>query len=91
MTQSITDRVAALANSRDAVDLRHVLEAILTDITAIRADNAKSVVDVAMLAGRLDTLATKLNADAGVTDTDYVDTNVATLTGIAPAALTLVK
>ena len=36
-----------------------------------------------MLATRMDTLATKLNADGGVTDTNYVTTQVATLTTIA--------
>ena len=36
--------------------------------------------DVVMLATRLDTLATKLNADAGVTDTNYVTTQVASIT-----------
>lgn len=36
--------------------------------------------DVTMLATRMDTLATKLNADAGVTDTNYVTTQVASIT-----------
>ncbi len=40
-------------------------------------------VDVNMLATRMDTLATKLNADGGVTDTNYVTTQVATLTTTA--------
>ena len=40
-------------------------------------------VDVNMLAPRMDTLATKLNADGGVTDTNYVTTQVATLTTTA--------
>lgn len=39
--------------------------------------------DVTMLATRMDTLATKLNADAGVTDTNYVTTQVASLTTTA--------
>ena len=36
--------------------------------------------DIVMLATRMDTLATKLNADAGVTDTNYVTTQVASIT-----------
>lgn len=40
-------------------------------------------VDVNMLATRMDTLATKLNADGGVTDTNYVTTQVASLTTTA--------
>jgi hypothetical protein len=39
--------------------------------------------DVTMLATRMDTLATKLNADAGVTDTNYVTTQVASITTTA--------
>lgn len=39
--------------------------------------------DVVMLATRLDTLATKLNADDGVTDTNYVTTQVASITTTA--------
>lgn len=35
--------------------------------------------DVVMLATRMDTLAAKLNADAGVTDTNYVTTQVASI------------
>ena len=36
--------------------------------------------DIVMLATRMDTLATKLNADAGVTDINYVTTQVASIT-----------
>lgn len=36
--------------------------------------------DIVMLATRMDTLAAKLNADAGVTDTNYVTTQVASIT-----------
>jgi len=46
-----------------------ILESLLTDVT--------------MLATRMDTLATKLNADGGVTDTNYVTTQVASLTTTA--------
>jgi hypothetical protein len=36
-------------------------------------------VDSLMLATRMDTLAAKLNADAGVTDANYVTTQVASI------------
>lgn len=39
--------------------------------------------DVVMLANRLDTLAAKLNADAGVTDVNYVTTQVASVVTVA--------
>jgi hypothetical protein len=39
--------------------------------------------DLTMLATRMDTLATKLNADVGVTDTNYVTTQVASITTTA--------
>ncbi len=44
---------------------------------------ASLLTDVTMLATRMDTLAAKLNADAGVTDTNYVTTQVASLTTTA--------
>lgn len=44
---------------------------------------ASLLTDVTMLATRLDTLAAKLNADAGVTDANYVTTQVASLTTTA--------
>ena len=40
---------------------------------------ASLLTDVTMLATRLDTLATKLNADSGVADTNYVTTQVASI------------
>lgn len=39
--------------------------------------------DIVMLATRMDTLAAKLNADAGVTDVNYVTTQVASITTTA--------
>jgi hypothetical protein len=44
---------------------------------------ASLLTDVTMLATRMDTLATKLNADGGVSDTNYVTTQVASLTTTA--------
>lgn len=62
--KSIKKRLQAMSNNKDAEELRQLIQAILVDLTAL-----KSAVDA---------MATKLNADAGVTDTDYA--GAATLT-----------
>ncbi len=64
-----------------------LLAAALADITAIRTTVAALVVDVTNLLASHNTLATKLNADGGVTDTNYAAGTA--LTASAPAALTL--
>lgn len=48
--------------------LNKVLKSILTDLTNLTT--------------ALNTLATKLNADAGVTDTNYATANALTTTGV---------
>jgi hypothetical protein len=53
---------------------------VVADLTALRAA-------IVYILGAMDTLATKLNADAGVTDVNYVTTNAS---GHTPAALTTV-
>lgn len=58
---------------------------VITDLAAIRTAVNANVVDIAALKSAHDTLATKLNADAGVTDTNYAAT--AALTGAAVAVL----
>lgn len=57
MAESIKQRVGALSNVSDADELRKVLGCVLADLTALRA----SVVGV----------NAKLDADAGVTGTDF--------------------
>lgn len=79
---------ASIASHTDEQDERTVLNALLADITAIRAEVVKLVTDAAALKSAHDTMATKLNADAGVTDTNYAA--VAAMTAAAPAALTTV-
>jgi hypothetical protein len=62
---------------------------VQTDLDAVEASvivdlgNLRTAVIAALTA--LDTLATKLNADAGVTDTNYATNNVS---GSSPAAIT---
>ena len=80
-----------LENLKSPEMFLRVLEAMYTEITALRTlanelrtDHAtfKAVVDE--LTTWAETLATKLNADAGVTDADYD----ATITADAPATIT---
>jgi hypothetical protein len=85
---SIKQRIGAMPDHRDAKELKKVLDAILVDLTALRTTVAANVTDVAALAGAVDTLATKLNADLGVTDEDYSAANAAAVTASAPSALT---
>lgn len=87
MSESIVQRVNSMPGNTGR-DLKFVLDTILADLTALRATVATNVTDVAALAANLDTLATKLNSDAGVTDTDYDTTNAAGVTASAPSALT---
>jgi hypothetical protein len=68
------------------VELKKLLNTKFTKATDVADLTALRTSIVAILAA-MDTLATKLNADAGVTDANYVTTNAATNT---PAALTTV-
>lgn len=73
-------------SSKYDANLNAVLDAIVADLTALRATVAANVVDVAALDTAIDTLIAKLNLDAGVTDADYA--GAADLTSSAPSALT---
>ena len=77
MPQSIKARLGQkpMANTQDP---KPVLDAVLADMTAMRAA-------IVAITAKLDVLTTKLNADAGVTDTNYA-TNFASTCD--PAALT---
>lgn len=96
------DLVKFLGNVRDAVnelitdhatnktftdELKTDLTALIADVTAIRAEVVKLVTDNASRISDHNTLRTKLNADAGVTDTDYAAATAATAAN--PAALTV--
>jgi hypothetical protein len=67
-SKSIAKRTAALSNKNDAAELRILLEAALADLAALRT--------------AFTGLTAKLDADGGVTGTDYAST-------LNPAALTL--
>jgi hypothetical protein len=65
MSKSIKNRTAALANKNDAAQIKPLLDAVLADLAALRANH--------------NTLVAKLNLDATVTDTDYAVAAAATL------------
>lgn len=60
--------------------------ALLADVTAIRTQVVALVADMATRISNHNTLTTKLNADAGVTDTNYAAAGA--ITAANPAALT---
>jgi hypothetical protein len=57
MAESVAKRTNSMANHRDAEAMRKVLGAVQTDLAALRASFVL--------------LTAKLDADAGVTDTNY--------------------
>lgn len=70
-------------------DLDATEATVIADMTAIRAGVIAALTAIDTLAGALNTLATKLNADAGVTDTNYAAANaVNNASTSSPAALT---
>ncbi len=70
MAESIAQRTAAISNTADAVQLYKALNALYTDVAALRA---------ALVA-----VTAKLDADGGVTDTNYAATcNPAALSSAA--------
>lgn len=76
--------MASLDNENQTIE--NQLESLLTDLTAVRAEVVKLVTDNANRVANHNTLIAKLNADAGVTDTDYASATAAV--AAAPAALT---
>ena len=63
---SIKRRTGAVSDSNDGAEIRVVLDALLADVTAIRTS--------------LVAVTAQLDADGGVTDTDYGDNDPAALT-----------
>lgn len=88
MSQSIKHRTASLAVDNDKRQLRILLEAMLADITALKATIAALVVDNGNRVANHNTLIAKLNLDAGVTDTNYAAATAATSS--APSDLTTI-
>lgn len=71
MGQSVKRRTNAIANKNDSAEIRKLLEAVLADLAALRADMASRITD-------WNTLVAKLNADTGVADTNYATATAAT-------------
>ena len=91
VVSNLTDVVNELqtdhATFKTVVDeLKTDYTALLADVTAIRAEVVKLVTDMASRISEHNTLATKLNNDGGVTDTNYAAATA--ITAAAPAALT---
>lgn len=84
---SISQTANAAGDTKVASNLNAILQAVLVDITALRANQALIQADLATTRTALNTALTKLNADAGVTDTNYA--TAAALTSAAPSALTV--
>lgn len=79
--------VALLQNIRDTLnEIRTGYTANRADITAIRTQVVALIADMATRIANHNTLATKLNADAGVTDTNYAAAGA--ITAVDPAAVT---
>lgn len=79
MPASINQRTSKLSDKQQAREHKALLDAALVDNAALRTA-------VTAITAKLDVLAAKLNADAGVTDTNYATNFAATCD---PAALTL--
>lgn len=91
---------ALLVNMKDLANALQVQAAAhKADVTTIKAQVNALVADMATRISNHNTLRTKLNSDAGVTDADYaaagaitaVTTGVATMATITASALSLLK
>lgn len=81
MAESIQSRVVGFNDPHDEKNLRILLAAAQVDIASLRTK-------IIAMATKIDVLTAKLNADAGVTDTNYATDFASTLT---PAALTFTQ
>lgn len=86
MAESITKRVAAIPDNLTGRELKKILDTILVDLAAQKVTIDALVTDMASRISNHNTLRTKLNADAGVTDVDYAAATA--ITAVATAALT---
>ncbi len=86
------DSAAATSGTTDTTartDIDAVEASVIVDLGAIRTAVIAALTAIDTLAGAVNTLATKLNADAGVTDTNYAAANaVNNASTSSPAALT---
>lgn len=73
-----------MTGGRDKRAIQMALEGLVGNDTILKDVVTNLVADVTALATALDVLATKLNADAGVTDTNYSKVNAAAVTAEEP-------
>lgn len=81
MAEKISSRLRIMTDKQESLNLTYLLNANQDDLAALRAA-------VVALTAKLDVLTAKLNADAGVTDTNYATNFASTLN---PAPLTFIK
>lgn len=86
MSESIKQRMTAIPDGSSAEELRNLLEAVRTDLAAHKVAIDALVTDMASRISNHDTLVTKMNADAGITDVNYASATA--ITAVATAALT---
>ena len=67
MAESIKQRLAAMPNHSDVHELRALMDALFVDLTAIRTDLTAARAAILLITAKLD-------ADGGVTDTNYAST-----------------
>lgn len=89
MSESIKRRTGAMSVNSDSIELRKLYEALLADNAAQKVVIDLLVADMELRVSDHNTLATKLNSDAGVTDEDYAASTAQTSS--ASGALTLVS
>lgn len=86
MAESIAKRINAIPDNLTGRELKKVLDTILVDMAAHKVAIDALVTDMATRITNHNTLTTKLNADAGVTDANYAAATA--ITAVATAALT---
>jgi len=83
--RKLFDAVLADLGGTSATIIAAQYNALLADVASIRSKYDLLLADAAALRSAHDTLATKLNADTGVTDTNYAAAAAATATAAAAA------
>jgi len=81
-----------VGGSKTDIDLQELLKAAVADVTDLRTKYTALLADVTAIRASVVGVNAKLDADAGVTDTNYAATwNPAALTASAVATQTLIS
>lgn len=78
-------------NGMDQASLVRFLSNVLDLVNELKTDYTALLADVTALRTSFNTAMTKLNADAGVTDTNYAAAAALTATSVAASAVSLNK